>query len=112
MTSLNPVIVEVEIDGQTTATVVPRQTWVEVNDTGRQGPPGPPGSNGGDSATIEYEQTTPSADWSFAVPPQLNRTPNVAVYVDGRLVLADVQADSETVNISFPSPTVGSVVLA
>jgi len=77
---------------------------------GPKGDTGPAGASG--TAAFEHTQSTPSASWSIDVPPSMGRTPNVAVYVDGRLVLADVEADSSTVNITFPSPVAGSAVLA
>lgn len=75
---------------------------------GTEGEPGPPGVAGG----IEYVQSVPSASWSFDVPEELGRTPNVSVYVDGQFVLADVYADSSTVNVHQPFPMTGSVVLS
>lgn len=96
-------------------TITPKIARVTVSPAGRPGPkgePGPQGPGGGDSATIEFVQSVPSASWIIAVPAGLARTPNVAVYVDGQLVLTDVTADATSVNVVFPIPTVGSAVLS
>lgn len=70
---------------------------------------------GGDpviSTGIEHIQSTPSASWSIDVPEELNRTPNVQVYIDGQFVLTDVYADANTVNVHLPFPMTGSAVLS
>lgn len=73
------------------------------------GPRGPAGSVAG--AGVQIDQTTPAATWIIPVPAGFNRTPAVAVYVGGELVLTDVTADETTVTIEFPAPTAGSVIL-
>ena len=68
--------------------------------------------DGGSGGGVEMTQASPSASWSFSVPPGFARRPNVAIYdATGDAVLADVEANSSTVNISFPSPVTGSAVL-
>lgn len=57
-----------------------------------------------------HNQTTPSGTW--VISGTLGRIPNVAVYVDGELVEADVSATPTTVTIVFPSPTAGVAVLS
>lgn len=103
---------EVELTGQTVIRQVTREQWVEVSEQGPQGIPGVPGSNGGDTITFEHHQTVASASWIIPVPVGFGRTPSVTVYVGGKLVLTDVDADATTVNIHFPDPTVGSAVLS
>lgn len=110
--SVGGVFVEVEVESQVVAYEVAREEWVEVSEVGPQGPPGAPGQNGGDSATMEWIQDTPSSSWVIPVPPALGRIPSVTVYVGGKLSLTDVTADATSVNIVFPSPTVGSAVLS
>lgn len=77
---------------------------------GLKGDKGDPGASG--SAAFEHTQSTPSSSWAIDVPVEMGRTPNVAVYVEGRLVLADVEANPSTVSITFPAPVAGSAVLA
>lgn len=72
------------------------------------GAPGVPG----DAIAFEHVQSTPSASWSIDIPPEMNRRPNVSIYVDDILVLSDVQANETSVNITFPSPVTGSAVLS
>lgn len=75
---------------------------------GTEGEPGPPG----EAAGIEFVQSTPLAAWSIEVPEELGRKPNVTIYVDGDLVMADVQATESSVFIQFPTPVTGSAVLS
>lgn len=85
----------------------PQKALVVRGGRGEQGVPGASGS-----AAFEHTQSAPSSSWAIDVPEEMGRTPNVAVYIDGRLVLADVEANPSTVNITFPAPIAGSVVLA
>lgn len=73
------------------------------------GPPGVPGV-GGDSG-VEVVQSTPLASWTIPVPAGMGRVPAVTVYVNNQQVLADVTADEDFVNISFPEPTSGLAIL-
>lgn len=57
-----------------------------------------------------HKQTIPLAYWSFDNP--LGREPVVQVYINGELVLADVDATESTVSIQFPSPAVGVAILS
>lgn len=67
------------------------------------------GGGGGGSDGTEYQQTSPSASWSFTH--ALGRRPAVALYVAGVLVDADVTATSTQVSVVFPAPTAGTAVL-
>ena len=76
---------------------------------------GPQGLQGFDGASgnfgFERIFSAPSASWIIPVPPYFGRTPSVAVVVEGRSVIADVTADSSTVTVQHPEPTIGSVIL-
>lgn len=55
---------------------------------------------------VEHVQVTASASWLIVH--NLNRRPVVAVWVDGQLGLADVEAlDANTVVVTFPAATTG-----
>lgn len=58
---------------------------------------------------LTHTQSSPSASWSFDH--ALGRIPVVSVYINGELVLADVQATTSHVTIQFPTPTSGVAVL-
>lgn len=75
-----------------------------------QGPRGFTG-DAGPSAGVEIVQSAPAGTWTLTVPPEFGRTPSVAIYVGGQLVITDVTADSTTVSVQFPNPTAGSAVL-
>lgn len=76
---------------------------------GPAGATGPAGS--GNSDAIEYVQSAPSASWIIPTPEAMGRTPSVAVYVGGQLVMTDVFANETNVNVVFSEPTTGSAVL-
>lgn len=59
---------------------------------------------------MEWNQTSPSAQWT--IPHTLGRVPAVEVYVGGKLVGVDVDADASNVIVTFPSPQSGVAVLA
>ena len=67
------------------------------------GPPGPPGQG------YVHTQRTPAASWIIAHP--FGRVPDVALYVAGEQVDADITADAATVTITLPEPTSGIAVL-
>lgn len=75
---------------------------------GERGPAGPPGASGG---TYTHTQTTPSASW--LIEHNLGHIPNVAVYIDGKHGLADVEViDNNAVVVTFPEATVGVAALS
>lgn len=74
-----------------------------------RGPRGPGGGGGGSG--VEIQQSSPSSSWVLPVPEEFGRRPNVAIYVAGEQVEADVNATSSTVSVQFPTPTSGSAVL-
>lgn len=90
-----------------TPLVFPEDVSATVEVTGVTVVTGTGGSGGG----IEYVQSAPSASWIIPVPVSMGRRPNVAVYILGNQVEADVSADSTTVSIAFPSPIAGTAVL-
>lgn len=57
-----------------------------------------------------HKQMVPMANWNFAHP--LGRIPVVQVWINGELVLVAAEASETAVNIQFPSPAVGVVVLS
>lgn len=67
------------------------------------GPPGPPGQG------YVHTQSTPAASWIIAHP--FGRVPDVALYVAGEQVDADITADAATVTITLPEPTSGIAIL-
>lgn len=67
------------------------------------GPPGPPGQG------YVHTQSTPAASWIIAHP--IGRVPDVALYIAGEQVDADITADATTVTITLPEPTSGIAVL-
>lgn len=69
------------------------------------------GGSGGPGGYV-HNQLTPSSSWQIENP--LGRAPSVCLIVDGKIVDADVEIDSSFtyVNVTFPSPTAGSAVLA
>lgn len=73
--------------------------------------PQPEGS--GDDPSVQYQQTTPSASWSFLVPAEFNgRSPSVQVFdPSGIVILADVRSTPTQVTVQFPTATTGFVVL-
>ena len=79
-------------------------TLIEV--AGTQGPQGPPGTG----ASV-HNQVSPASTWTFSH--SLGRLPAVSVYdSSGNLLLADVEATSSTISVTFASPTSGSVVFS
>jgi hypothetical protein len=59
---------------------------------------------------VEYTRVTPASVWNLQH--TLQRRPVVKIYdASGVEVEADVEADSTSVTITFPSPYAGSVVL-
>lgn len=64
---------------------------------------------GGGGTGIEYTQSTPLASW--LVPHTFGRLPNVAVYIAGEEVDADVTATTTQAVIAFASPAAGVAVL-
>lgn len=67
------------------------------------GPPGPPGQG------YVHTQSTPAASWIIAHP--IGRVPDVALYIAGEQVDADITADATTVTITLPEPISGIAVL-
>jgi hypothetical protein len=65
---------------------------------------------GAGGATVTHTQSTPLATWT--IPHTLGRLPLVSVYVAGSEVLADIDATSSSVTITFATPTSGVAVLA
>lgn len=59
---------------------------------------------------VTFTQSSPSASWVF--PHSFHRVPDVTVYVDGVMRLAEVIATTSMVSISFPAPTAGIAVLS
>lgn len=80
-----------------------------IGPKGDKGEKGDTGDTGFNGAVIEV--TTPAATWTLPVPPELGRTPLVAVYIDGHHVVADVVADASWVVVTMPEPMTGAVVL-
>lgn len=76
---------------------------------GPMGPQGPQGIPGASGSGFVHEQSVASASWSISHP--LMRLPNVAIYIAGEEVEADVTSDDTTTNISFPYPVTGYAVL-
>jgi len=66
---------------------------------------GPTGPSAG------YVHTQPSAAATWSITHGRGRLPDVAIYVGGVLVEADVAATTTTASISFPAPTAGYAVL-
>lgn len=61
---------------------------------------------------VRIDQAAPAATWHIAVPASIGRVPAVSVYLTtGEFVLVDVSASSAFVDITFPSPTAGFVIL-
>ena len=59
---------------------------------------------------VEYVRNTPASTWN--IQHTLQRRPAVTIFdATGQEVEADVEADSTSVTITFPSPITGSVVL-
>ncbi len=65
------------------------------------------GSNGNAQRHI---QSTPSSSWIISH--TFNREPDVAVYVGGQEVDADVAATVTTVTVTFASPQTGVAILS
>lgn len=82
---------------------LPRGVAVVRGGRGPQGIPGAPGSG------FVHEQVAPSASWNIAHP--LMRLPNVAIYIAGEQVEADVTSDDTATNVAFPYPVSGYAVL-
>ena len=80
---------------------------------GLPGPVGPAGPAGpaGDSLATEVPVTIAAATWVIPVPVGFGRTPGVAVYVGGELVIAETHASDTMVSVILPAPMTGSVVL-
>ena len=65
---------------------------------------------GGSDSFSEYLQSSPAATWS--VPNPIGRTPQVSVIVDGEIVLADVEYETNgTITVTHAVPTAGRVIL-
>lgn len=69
------------------------------------------GLPGESSPAFETQFPTALATWTLAVPSTFGRTPNVAVFVGGQAVIAEVHASDSLVSVIFPEPMTGSVVL-
>lgn len=67
------------------------------------------GGGGAGGGGFQHNQLSASASWS--INHSLGRIPNVQVYVAGKVVIADVEATSTTVNITFASAQSGVAVL-
>jgi hypothetical protein len=65
------------------------------------------GQNG---AAQRHIQSTPSSSWIISH--TFNREPDVAVYVGGQEVDADVAATVTTVTVTFASPQTGVAILS
>jgi hypothetical protein len=72
-------------------------------------PPWAGGVGGGGGAGLQFTQITPSASWSFTH--TIGRLPNVQIYIAGKAVLADVEATSTTVLVTFATAQSGVAVL-
>lgn len=67
------------------------------------------GGGGGSDTFYEHIQASPAATWTILHP--LSRTPAVTVYVDGQLVIADVEYADNQVVVTHAAPTTGKVIL-
>lgn len=65
---------------------------------------------GGDNVAQRHIQSTPNASW--IINHTFNREPDVAVYVGGQEVDADVAATVTTVTVTFASPQTGVAILS
>lgn len=63
----------------------------------------------GSIPAITHDQTIPAASWSITH--NLGRLPQVSVYVDGKEILADVEATNTTATVIHATPTAGVAVL-
>jgi len=60
----------------------------------------------------QYNQTTPLATWTIALPGEWTRIPDVAVYsTSDEQIEADVSASNTQVSIQFPYPFAGYAIL-
>lgn len=79
---------------------------VVVGPPGPQGPAGPQGAGSGTMFTVS------AASSSWIIAHGLGRRPNVTVYLStGEQVLTDCNATVSSVNVVFPSPQTGYVVV-
>lgn len=76
--------------------------------TGATGPAGPRGEAG--ISGFEYTQTVAAATWT--IPHALGRRPSVEVYAANERVMADIDASTTSVTITFAAPVSGSAVLS
>jgi len=65
---------------------------------------------GGDGIALRHIQSTPNSSWIISH--TFNREPDVAVYVGGQEVDADVAATVTTVTVTFASPQTGVAILS
>lgn len=79
---------------------------------GTEGPPGPSGPPGsaGTSEFFRHDQIVPSSSWIISH--SLGRIPIVSVYNNfGEVIFTDVFCTDININVTFPSPTTGFVIL-
>ncbi len=65
---------------------------------------------GGENVAQRHIQSVPNASW--VISHTFNREPDVAVYVGGQEVDADVAATVTTVTVTFASPQTGVAILS
>lgn len=71
----------------------------------------PPWAGGGGAGGSGFQHNQVGAGATWTIPHSIGRIPSVQVYIAGKAVLADVEATSSQVVITFASPQSGVAIL-